>query len=114
MNLVEVEDRIVVPFLWGNKDLGRAEFSIELDYKRGKLLGFYVFPTQQRNMPDYWHVSSPSFGEVSISSFDGLEEPRVWLVGACKQHKMPFIRLYVPPNSTHLEISGYGLSFWRR
>lgn len=119
LKLVEVESGIEIPFVWRDttpdgSNLGHAEFVLELDYKRGKLKGFYVFPAQQRNMSEYWHVSMLDSRDIMISSYHQLPPAYVWSLFWCKHHKMPAMSMYVPEESKYLWLDYNGLSFLKR
>lgn len=113
-NIIEIENKIIIPFHWkdrtpGAGNLGRAEFIVCLKFKRGRS-EFWVYPAQQRDMKDAWHYTygSPDF---SISSYEGLDDAKVWLFFPCKEHKTTSFRLYAPTDSRYLRIDHHGISF---
>jgi hypothetical protein len=118
LHQIEIENKIEISFLWkdptpGRRNLGRAEFEVCLRYLRGKIQEFWVCPAQQRR-DECWHLETNGSQDFSISSYDGLENAKVWLFSYCKTHKASHFRLYVPSFSNTLKIDHYGLSFYRR
>lgn len=118
-DVVEVEGGINVPFKWrddtpGGSNLGHAEFQVCLKFRRGAPAEFWVYPAQQRDVHTAWHKDwvHPDLG-FGFSSYEGLDDPRVWKVGWCPEHKCCSMRLYVPKDSRFIRIDGYGVSFWR-
>jgi len=112
---IEVEGDLFIPFEWldktpGGSNLGRAEFSVCIKYKRGKVSEYFVYPEQQRNMNIFWHWQGKR-DDLTISSYDGLEDAKVWMFYYCKTHKTQSFRLYVPPNAKYLHLSYNGLDF---
>ena len=118
MKRVDVKDRISIPFEWkdmtpGGGNLGHAEFEVEIFYRRGKIVEFAVYPKQQRDANEYWVMTNPCPTDFTINSYNHLEDARVWIFRYCEKHKTPYFSLYVPANSSRIEIDRYGISFWR-
>ena len=116
-NVVEVDDKIVVPFAWrdttpGGKSFGRAEFQVCVEFKKGKKSQTWIYPQQQRVANDCWHLVGGD-REFSIKSYQELDAPGVWLAFYCKEHKTTSFRIYVPTDSKFLVIDRYGISFYR-
>ena len=111
--LIEIKNELWIPFEWKDKELGRAEFIICIKFKRGKISEFWVDPTQTR-LTECWHFSSNDYyiHDFGISSYENLEESRVWLVHWCNDHKTFAFRVYSPPHAKYLCINNYGISFY--
>ena len=114
-NKVKVKDKIYVPFDWkdptpGGSNLGRAEFSVCLKFKKGKVKEFWVYPIQTR-IEDYWYCKY-EYVDFHISSYDKLDSTGAWLVRWCKEHKTPAFSIYAPNNAKVLGIDYCGLSFY--
>jgi hypothetical protein len=112
---IEVQDDMFIPFDWIDKtpsgsNLGRAEFSVCLKFKRGKVVEYFVFPEQQQNQKYYWHWEG-NYSNFSIHSYDDLEDANVWLFYYCKTHKGQEFRLYAPKGSKYLWLSNNGIGF---
>ena len=115
--LAECEHNIIIPFEWidttpGGSNLGHAEFQVCIKFKKGKISEFWVYPRQQRNADTYWHWVGGST-DFMISSYEHLEDVKVWLISYCKEHKATSIHLYVPRDAKYLRIDYHGLSFQR-
>ncbi len=114
--LVEIENRIVIPFDWrdptpGGKSLGRAEFMVCMKFKRGKVSEFWVDPIQT-HIEEMWHYVG---GDIyfALSAYQNLEDPKAWMIRYCKEHKCTSINVYAPSYAQFLEIDYHGLSFWK-
>jgi hypothetical protein len=116
---VIVEKPTFIPFVWidrtpGGSNLGRAEFDVCQIYKRGKLSEYFVYPQQQRDMENYWHVVNPiPEGVFTISSYERLADPNVWKTGWCKEHKTVYLSIYVPTDSKFIWLNAHGIGFTR-
>lgn len=85
---------------------GRAEFGICLVWRRNKLKCFYIYPFQQRDVKHFYRVDcgySDSF-ECGAWTHKGMDDPKIWLHGWCKEHKCPFMRVYVPKDSKRFTV----------
>lgn len=91
-----------IPFVDMTKDFGRAEFSICTHYKRGKLIKAWLFPLQQEDRSKFWVWEGKANG-LMLTGY-GLENPKVWLTGWCKEHKCQTLRFYVPPDSKFIHL----------
>jgi len=116
MKMIEVDDWISVPFQWkdttpGGKNLGRAEFQVCLKFRDGEVNEFWVYPKQQRDKTEYWHRSAPCDKFFAIRSFEKLDEPWVWMVSWCEEHKTHTMNLYVPDYAKYLRIDFFGIGF---
>lgn len=114
--LVEIDGKAFVPFLWrdptpGGQNLGRAEFQVCLKFKRGKISEFWVYPVQTR-METCWHYSGGDV-DFTISAYEGLKSEGSWMMGWCKEHKCTTFSVYAPTDAKFIEINYHGLSFWR-
>jgi len=113
-----LKDNDKIPFRESDPDYGRAEFVICPVYKRGKLKDMYIYPAQQRDVHTFYHAvftSSPL--DFSFSSYDDLDEPKIWIHFWCKEHKSASFRLYVPVGSQYFEVhrlSNFSINFRRR
>ena len=118
--MVEVSGALNVPFKWrddtpGGGNLGHAEFQVCLKHHgKRKSSEFWVYPRQQRGASVYWHKDwvHPDLG-FSLSSYQDLEDPNVWHLGYCEEHRCTTFAIYVPRDSVFARIDGYGLSFWK-
>ena len=93
-----------------SESYGRAEFTFCLVWsirkKRPILERFFIHHEQQRNIKYFYRVEcyADSFS-VDSWTHRGIDIPKVWLHSWCKEHKGPWIRAYVPPNSNCFTIS---------
>jgi hypothetical protein len=101
-NLVILKDRDFIPFEWISKKWGRAEFSICSQYKRGKLVRLFIYPHQQENEENYYMWEGAGRDYFTIQGYQGLADPKIWLINWCKEHKCQNLRLYVPPESKYI------------
>jgi hypothetical protein len=101
-------------FDWKHPNYGRAEFVICPQFKYGRIKRVYL-TTKQQEPHRGWVFPEINSDSYSISSWVGLEKPKVWLTFWCKEHKTPTTYFYVPPNSEFLDIqilSTFSLFFW--
>ena len=115
-NLIEVDNEIFVPFEWrdttpGGGNLGRVGFQVCLKFRCGKVSEFWVYPKQTR-LETYWHVTNCDTS-FSISAFQGLENPKVWLINWCAEHKTQTLNIYAPTESKFVWLNNYGITFLR-
>lgn len=96
---IQIKGGDFIPFEWKTERWGRAEFSICPIYKRRKLVKLFIYPHQQENKEDYYIWEGTSDSYFTIQGYEGLNDPKIWLIGWCKEHKCQNIRLYVPSNS---------------
>jgi hypothetical protein len=114
--LVEVLNRLYVPFDWkdsipGGQNLGRAEFQVCIKFLRKKVSEFWVYPVQSR-LETYWHYLGGDV-DFSIQSYEGLNQPNVWLASYCTEHKTTMLHIYSPNNAKFLGMDYHGISFWK-
>ena len=104
---VEIKDGATISYAWRTDSLGKAEFHICPIWKRGKLVEVCIYPAQQEYMHEYWVLRGLHCETLQVMSWShkGVEEPRIWLFGWCKDHKCMTMSVYVPPFTTHIEIS---------
>ena len=115
--LVECGNGITIPFEWidttpGGSNIGHAEFQVCIKFKQGKVSEFWVYPRQQRNVDTYWHYVGGNI-DFTISSYERLEDAKVWMIHYCKEHEATSFNLYVPKDSKYLRIDYHGLNFQR-
>lgn len=91
----------------GGGNLGCAEFTFCQSFKRGKIVELRIERRQQHEEGNYLFKHHGA-SELLFSSFthDG-EEPRVWRIGYCKEHKGQWADVYVPKTSSTLRVRGY-------
>lgn len=107
----KTQESISVPFIWGTKDFGRAEFQLCAEHERNKIVGFYVYHLQQENIKYYWHYSNLLYNGLGIHSYQELTAPEVWMTQWCKEHKSLLLELYVPPKSKFINLDHNGIGF---
>lgn len=91
-----IKDGDFMPFVGMTERLGRAEFSICPQWKRGKLVKISIYPLQQDDMSYYYEWEGDGKGYFIIQSYNNLDEPKVWMHSYCKGHKCQSMRVYVP------------------
>lgn len=96
--MVELEPGKRVSFVPVTPNLGSAEFMICVLWKRGKVQDIYIYPCQQENITQNYHVKAGFSSSFSVSSWrhKGFERPGVWLFDWCKDHKTPCMSVYPP------------------
>lgn len=98
----------VVPFTAFTKNYGRAEFQICPVVKRGKLKELFIYPKQQPDAKNFYHVVfgdyPPDAWQVMSWTHLGMNEPKVWLFNWCKEHKCQMISVYVPKQANSFRI----------
>jgi phenylpropionate dioxygenase-like ring-hydroxylating dioxygenase large terminal subunit len=107
MKRVELKDGDVVFFTPRTDNYGTAEFEICPVWKRKKLSEVWIYPAQQPDKKEYYHISvgySASFGANSWTH-KGIVAPKVWMFFWCAEHKTTAMRLYVPHNSNCFIVS---------
>lgn len=103
--MIEITGDYAIPFKWA-EGLGRPEFAVCARFVRGRFTDLWITRQQQQEpFPDDWqfHVRIEE-GRTgwSVGSWDGLEEPRPWMFGWCKDHRAHLTRIYVPTGSKYL------------
>lgn len=100
----ELKDGDVISFEEMHLNYGRAEFSICLVYKYGKLRETYLNRVQQGQFEEF--KISTSYGAMDFSATGNYpNDPRFWIFGYCREHKSPFTRLYVPSGTSRFTVS---------
>ena len=99
---VQLSGSDFIPFVNITKNYGRAEFVVCSQYKRNKLVKMFFYPAQQGNVENYYFWEGVGRDGFSIGSFDGLDNPNIWLFSYCKEHKCQSFRMYVPNGSNFL------------
>ena len=115
--VIEITDRLEIPYEPKHERFGSAGFEVAQAYKRnGHAIEVYILRDQQERH-DAWvirHRITEPF-EISFSSLAHLEPPRIWRTGYCAEVKGPYIHIYVPKDSHVLKVrkgpSWIGLDF---
>lgn len=100
-----------IPFVPFTQQYGRAEFTICVKWRYGKIIDLYITPKQQPDaIGKVYHLGLESVkpNAVRIGSYThkGIkEDPRVWLHGYCPEHRAAFFHMYVPVNAYFLQIT---------
>lgn len=91
---------------------GRAEFIVEAYFKKnGRISKIRIYPQHQRQ-PDrlgvFYEVKS-GYSDVltfdcSINGEPDIDKPKVWMVGWCKEHNVPFYRIYAPDGTKYFRV----------
>jgi hypothetical protein len=84
---------------------GRAEFQVCPIWKRGRIVECWIYPRQQvRPEGDVcWHFEANSDG-LTVSGLGPTDEPKLWHIGWCRDHKTATYSIYVPNYTNTLEI----------
>jgi hypothetical protein len=112
---VEVTGENFIPFEWkdrtpGGKNLGRAEFQVCINWRRGEIAEFWVYPVQTR-LDTAWHYTGGST-YFSVNAYEGLKSEGAWMVHWCNEHKCQALKIYAPSQARFLQINHSGISFW--
>lgn len=99
-----LEDGSIIPFVSMTQNLGRAEFSVCAQYKRGFLVKLTLHPLQQEDCSYFleWEGKTRGFG---FQGYQGLGYPNAWSFMWCKDHKCQSFRIYVPVGSNFIWFS---------
>ena len=94
----------------GGGNLGRAEFVFCPVWKRGVMRELLIYRAQQRDKQRAYRLPLADAGRVTVFSFRawghrGIEEPRPWRMGWCKEHKGVSYEVYVPSGTDRLTFS---------
>lgn len=103
-----LKDGDKVRFVPSTERYGTAEFIVCQCLFRGKLKELIVWPAQQPDARFFYRIPlhySPSSWSISSWTHKGIDEPRIWQMFWCKQHKAPAFRLYVPREANHFTVS---------
>jgi hypothetical protein len=113
MDFIKTDAPLTMRFKDVTKEYGRAEFVICLAYRRGVIDVIHISSAQ--SVPEQYFSVKLRYKKDSlmISSYDGLDDAKVWLTGYCKEHKTTFMRLYVPVRSGKVTVDEDGLAFRR-
>ena len=111
--IIEVEadyrGQIVYPFQSMHPQYGHAEFTICVQWKRGKVSDLWIEPRQQDDEKMY-HFSNgvaDSF-MVDNSYHQSSEGFKIWYFQYCKVHKCQVMSVYVPTESNCWYLSAGG------
>ena len=115
MKIKEIKGSEKIYFKPMHKLYGHAEFVLCPVWFRGKIKELYI-TTQQQEPHRQFKVISGFSDQLYIDSWThkGIDNPKIWLIGKCQEHKTQFIRIYVPINSNFIEVhigSDLGLTF---
>jgi len=81
----------------------RAEFTVCLRYNtrlaQPLITQAWITPMQQPNATEFFVLKECFANSFGAGSFDNLDRPSIWLTGWCKEHKGPFMHIYVPIES---------------
>ena len=113
MDFVKVTAPLTISFTDVTKEYGRAEFGICFKYWRAWITNIYISTAQQNPAKAFDVAMRYRKKSMTFRSYDGLDDVKMWLTGLCKEHKLPFLRLYVPTGSGSLAIDENGLTFRR-
>jgi len=102
-----LHDGDFMPFVGMTKNLGRAEFQVCPQYKRGKLVKLSIYPLQQEDRSYYYEWEGNGKHHFTIQSYQGLDEAKVWMHSYCKEHKCHSMRLYVPNGANFIWFSEF-------
>lgn len=104
---IEVKDGSVIPYVWKTERLGRAEFQFCPIWKYGKLRELFIYPKQQENKSNYWHLHGLKCIDFQLKSWThkGIENPWAWLYFWCEEHKCMGMNVYVPLDTSKLLVS---------
>jgi hypothetical protein len=105
----ELTDGDVVHFVPATARLGRAEFTFCSVWKRRKLGALYIYRRQQEatgvGADRSYVVRSGYSNALTVGSWSGVDEPRIWRHWWCREHKCMGFDCYVPTNSDRFTIS---------
>lgn len=104
---IPIKDGDTLPFIAMTKHLGRAEFRLCPQWKRGKLIRLSIYPVQQEDRSYYYEWEGEGKRKLFIQSYSGLDDPKVWMHTWCKDHKCHSMELYVPSGSTCIIFKEY-------
>lgn len=110
----ELKDGDKIPFVATDSRYGRAEFVICPIWKRNRLVKVFITTAQQENARQF--VVDCNSDSLSIRSWGGVKDPRMWLNGKCKEHKTYYLKVYVPEDANYLQVgiySTFSLDFGR-
>lgn len=95
-----------VPFEYSHPELGRAEFTVCVRWSRGRIREMWLYPRQQKRYEQGWHFPRLSSDSLGIGSWNhkGLDDPKVWRMWWCKEHRCMATEFYVPNYSNELDI----------
>ncbi len=105
-----IKDGDFMPFIGRTQKLGRAEFAICPQWKRGKLVKISIYPLQQEDRSYYYEWEGHGKRNFTIQSYCNLDEPKVWMHSYCREHKCHSMRVYVPNGAKFLWFQVYSNS----
>ena len=97
-----INDGDFMPFVGMTQRLGRAEFAICPQWKRGKLVKISIYPLQQEDRSYFYEWEGNGKRYFTIQSYQNLDEPKIWMHSYCKEHKCQTMRVYVPNGGKYL------------
>ena len=65
----------------------------------------------KKNITHGWECESNAYSDFTIHSYGQLDNANPWLFAWCKEHKCPFMRVYVPTHAKYINIDHSGISF---
>lgn len=101
----KINDGYFIPFITKTKRYGRAGFTVCPQYSRGKIVKLTIHALQQENVTKFWEWEGVGKKFLIITSYDGLNDPKIWMHGYCTEHKCATMRLYVPHDSNYIWFS---------
>jgi hypothetical protein len=101
-----------IPFKERTQKYGRAEFIFCIKWKnkfrgwkRVKILDeVFIYPAQQPDAKFYYRIKNGFSDSITIQSWVGLDDPKIWFWSWCKEHKCMSVRIYVPNDSKHIDV----------
>ncbi len=89
-----------IPYLWRTRELGRAEFSVCIRWRRGAISDLWVAPRQQGpETSKLYHITVTS-GATGASIANGV----VWMLTECREHQGQNFLISVPDDTDLLQI----------
>lgn len=108
LTCIPIKDGDFLPFVGLTPRLGRAEFAICPQWKHGKLVKMSIHPQQQEDTSYFYEWEGHGKRYFTIQSYQGLEEPKVWMHSYCKEHKCQTMSLYVPYGAKYIWFRVFG------
>lgn len=106
--IIVAEEKI--DFVPMTQEYGRAEFIFCPVYKYGKMKELYIYPKQQPDAKFYYKFElkyTPLDFSISSWAHQGMDDPNIWLMFWCKEHKCMSFSVYVPIQAKSFHISTY-------
>jgi hypothetical protein len=119
-----INDGDFIQFVDFTERLGRAEFTVCPQFKRGKLVRLSIYPRQQEDRGYFllWETNGKGKNHYTVQGYEGLDEPYLWTHHWCKKHKCQSFTMYVPRGAKFLWFSvfsdnvciGFTKTSWQR